>query len=105
MILGANFFVTPSDSLAVMAANADCIPAYKSGLTGIARSMPTSQAPDRVAEKLGIECHETPTGWKFSVTYLMLTAQRYVVKKASVRVLTIFAKKMAYGQCSIGLIF
>lgn len=65
MILGANFFVTPSDSLAVMAANADCIPAYKNGLVGIARSMPTSQAPDRVAEKLGIECHETPTGWKF----------------------------------------
>ncbi|NOQ77564.1 MAG: alpha-D-glucose phosphate-specific phosphoglucomutase [Methylococcaceae bacterium] len=65
MILGANFFVTPSDSLAVMAANAQSIPAYKSGLTGIARSMPTSQAPDRVAEKLGIECHETPTGWKF----------------------------------------
>ena len=65
MILGANFFVTPSDSLAVMAANAQCVPAYKSGLTGIARSMPTSQAPDRVAEKLGIECHETPTGWKF----------------------------------------
>ena len=65
MILGANFFVTPSDSLAVMAANAHCIPAYKDGLTGIARSMPTSQAPDRVAEKLGIECHETPTGWKF----------------------------------------
>jgi len=65
MILGANFFVTPSDSLAVMAANAQCVPAYKSGLSGIARSMPTSQAPDRVAEKLGIECHETPTGWKF----------------------------------------
>jgi len=65
MILGANFFVTPSDSLAVMAANAQCVPAYKAGLTGIARSMPTSQAPDRVAAKLGIECHETPTGWKF----------------------------------------
>ncbi|MDC9724917.1 MAG: alpha-D-glucose phosphate-specific phosphoglucomutase [Gammaproteobacteria bacterium] len=65
MILGANFFVTPSDSLAVMAANAQSVPAYKSGLTGIARSMPTSQAPDRVAEKLGIESHETPTGWKF----------------------------------------
>ena len=65
MILGANFFVTPSDSLAIMAANAYCIPAYKNGLTGIARSMPTSQAPDRVAAKLGIECHETPTGWKF----------------------------------------
>ncbi|MDB2705701.1 alpha-D-glucose phosphate-specific phosphoglucomutase [Pseudomonadota bacterium] len=65
MILGDNFFVTPSDSLAVMAANANCVPAYKEGLAGIARSMPTSQAPDRVAEKLGIECHETPTGWKF----------------------------------------
>lgn len=65
MILGANFFVTPSDSLAIMAANAHCVPAYKGGLTGIARSMPTSQAPDRVAEELGIECHETPTGWKF----------------------------------------
>ena len=65
MILGANFFVTPSDSLAVMAANAQLIPAYKHGLSGIARSMPTSQAPDRVAEHLGIECHETPTGWKF----------------------------------------
>ncbi len=65
MVLGANFFVTPSDSLAIMAANAHHVPAYKSGLSGIARSMPTSQAPDRVAEKLGIECHETPTGWKF----------------------------------------
>lgn len=65
MILGANCFVTPSDSLAVMAANFALVPAYKSGLTGIARSMPTSQAPDRVAEYLGIECHETPTGWKF----------------------------------------
>ncbi len=65
MILGNNCFVTPSDSLAIMAANADCIPAYKDGFTGIARSMPTSQAADRVAEKLGIESHETPTGWKF----------------------------------------
>lgn len=65
MILGANFFVTPSDSLALLAANANCVPAYQNGLAGIARSMPTSQAPDRVAEKLGIECHETPTGWKF----------------------------------------
>jgi len=65
MILGANFFVTPSDSLAVLAANAAVVPAYKSGLKGIARSMPTSQAADRVAEKLGIEAHETPTGWKF----------------------------------------
>lgn len=65
MILGNNVFVTPSDSLAILAANAGSVPAYKNGLTGIARSMPTSQAADRVAEKLGIEAHETPTGWKF----------------------------------------
>lgn len=65
MILGDNIFVTPSDSLAILAANAGLVPAYKKGLSGIARSMPTSQAADRVAEKLGIEAHETPTGWKF----------------------------------------
>ncbi|MEL6397454.1 MAG: alpha-D-glucose phosphate-specific phosphoglucomutase [Cyanobacteria bacterium J06626_4] len=65
MVLGQNFFVTPSDSLAVLAANATLVPGYRDGLAGIARSMPTSQAPDRVAEKLGIECYETPTGWKF----------------------------------------
>ena len=65
MILGQQFFVTPSDSLAIIAANAHLIPAYKVGLSGIARSMPTSQAPDRVAAALGIPCHETPTGWKF----------------------------------------
>lgn len=65
MILGRNFFVTPSDSLAILAANANLVPGYRQGLAGIARSMPTSQAPDRVAEKLGIECYETPTGWKF----------------------------------------
>ncbi len=65
MILGRKFFVTPSDSLAVLAANATLVPGYREGLTGIARSMPTSQAADRVAEKLGIPCFETPTGWKF----------------------------------------
>lgn len=65
MILGRRFFVTPSDSLAVLAANATLVPGYRTGLAGIARSMPTSQAPDRVAEKLGIDCYETPTGWKF----------------------------------------
>lgn len=65
MILGRNFFVTPSDSLAVLAANATLVPGYRNGLAGIARSMPTSQAPDRVAAKLGIDCYETPTGWKF----------------------------------------
>ena len=65
MILGNNFFVNPSDSLALIAANATLIPGYKDGLSGVARSMPTSQAADRVAEKLGIDCYETPTGWKF----------------------------------------
>jgi len=65
MIMGRQFFVTPSDSLAIMAANAHHIPGYRNGLAGIARSMPTSRAADRVAKKLGIECYETPTGWKF----------------------------------------
>jgi len=65
MILGRHFFVTPSDSLAVLAANADLVPGYSGGLSGVARSMPTSMAVDRVAEALGIECYETPTGWKF----------------------------------------
>ena len=65
MILGRGCFVTPSDSLAIMAANAHLIPGYKEGLPGVARSMPTSQAVDRVADALGINCYETPTGWKF----------------------------------------
>ena len=65
MILGRNFFVTPSDSLAVLAANAHLVPGYRKGLPGVARSMPTSCAVDRVAERLGIDCYETPTGWKF----------------------------------------
>ncbi|VAW80082.1 Phosphoglucomutase [hydrothermal vent metagenome] len=65
MILGHQCFITPSDSLAVLAANAHLTPGYKQGLAGIARSMPTSQAADRVAERLGIEMFETPTGWKF----------------------------------------
>ena len=65
MVMGDYFFVTPSDSLAVIAANAHLIPAFEKGLKGIGRSMPTSQAADRVAEKLDIPCYETPTGWKF----------------------------------------
>lgn len=65
MIIGRNFVVTPSDSLAVMAANATLIPAYKAGLAGVARSMPTSCAVDYVAKALGIPAYETPTGWKF----------------------------------------
>lgn len=65
MILGQNFFVTPSDSLAVLAANATLVPAYANGIAGVARSMPTSGAVDRVAAKFDVPCFETPTGWKF----------------------------------------
>ncbi len=65
MITGSNIFVTPSDSLAIMAANAHLIPGYAQGLRGVARSMPTSQAVDRVAACYNIPCYETPTGWKF----------------------------------------
>lgn len=65
MIVGQQLVVTPSDSLAIMAANATLVPAYKKGLSGIARSMPTSTAADLVAKELGIPLYETPTGWKF----------------------------------------
>ncbi|MBY0490411.1 MAG: alpha-D-glucose phosphate-specific phosphoglucomutase [Gemmatimonadaceae bacterium] len=65
MILGRRFFVTPSDSLAVLAANATLVPGYAEGIAGVARSMPTSAAVDAVADALGIPCFETPTGWKF----------------------------------------
>lgn len=70
MILGRGVYVTPSDSLAVLAAQAAHVPRYAGGLKGVARSMPTSAAVDRVAEKLGIDCYETPTGWKFFGTLL-----------------------------------
>ncbi len=65
MILGEGFYINPCDSLAVIAANAQLLPAFKSGLTGVARSMPTSRALDRVASALDIDCYETPTGWKY----------------------------------------
>ncbi|UOA27316.1 alpha-D-glucose phosphate-specific phosphoglucomutase [Pseudosulfitobacter sp. DSM 107133] len=70
MIVGKGTYITPSDSLAMLAANAHLVPAYKNGIAGIARSMPTSAAADRVAEALGIPCFETPTGWKFFGTLL-----------------------------------
>lgn len=65
LIIGRNIFVTPSDSLALLAANAHLAPGYAKGIAGIARSMPTSMAADRVAERLKVKCYETPTGWKF----------------------------------------
>jgi phosphoglucomutase len=65
MIVGKNAYVNPSDSLAILAANAHLVSGYQHGLSGVARSMPTSRAVDRVAKALEIECYETPTGWKF----------------------------------------
>ncbi|MFQ8430358.1 alpha-D-glucose phosphate-specific phosphoglucomutase [Amaricoccus sp. W119] len=65
LVIGKGIFITPSDSLAMLSANAHLAPGYAGGLAGIARSMPTSGAADRVAEKLGIGIYETPTGWKF----------------------------------------
>jgi len=65
MILGSGCFVNPSDSLAVITANTTCVPGYKEGISGVARSMPTSSAVDIVASALNIPCFETPTGWKF----------------------------------------
>jgi len=70
MILGRRFYVTPSDSLAALTLNATRAPGYARGIAGVARSMPTSRAVDRVAAQLGIECYETPTGWKFFGTLL-----------------------------------
>lgn len=70
MVVGKQLYVTPSDSLAVLAANAHLAPGYARGLAGVARSMPTSAASDRVAAKLGIGSFETPTGWKFFGTLL-----------------------------------
>ncbi|HEV2565258.1 MAG TPA: alpha-D-glucose phosphate-specific phosphoglucomutase [Microvirga sp.] len=70
MIVAPKLFVTPSDSLAILTSHAHLAPGYAKGLAGVARSMPTSRAADRVAAKLGIDCFETPTGWKFFANLL-----------------------------------
>jgi phosphoglucomutase len=70
LIVGRGLVVSPSDSLAVIAANAHLVPGYRGGLAGVARSMPTSRALDRVAASLGVPCHVTPTGWKFFASLL-----------------------------------
>jgi len=70
MIVARGLFVTPSDSLAILTSHAHLAPGYAKGLSGVARSMPTSRAADRVAKKLGINCFETPTGWKFFANLL-----------------------------------
>ncbi len=70
MIMGRQFMVSPGDSLAIIAANANRIPGYRDGVAGIARSMPTSRAVDRVAAYMGVDCYETPTGWKYFANLL-----------------------------------
>ncbi|HZR37680.1 MAG TPA: alpha-D-glucose phosphate-specific phosphoglucomutase [Nevskia sp.] len=70
MILGRGIFISPGDSLAMLAAHLDKLPGYRGGLKGLARSMPTCRAVDQVARALGVECHETPTGWKFFANLL-----------------------------------
>lgn len=70
MILGKQFMVSPGDSLAIITANASRVPGYRDGISGVARSMPTSRAVDRVAAYMGVDCFETPTGWKYFVNLL-----------------------------------
>ena len=102
MITGKHIFVTPSDSLAIMAANARLIPAYSGGLAGVARSMPTSQAVDRVAAKLNLPAMKLPLAGSSSVTCWMPVILLYVERKVSAPVPIMFVRKMAYGRCYSG---
>ena len=104
MILGRNVFVSPSDSLAMLAANAQLIPGYAEGLAGVARSMPTSRAVDCVAAELKIPCFETPTGWKYFGNLLDADGSPYAAKRVSARVRTMCAKRTASGRCCSGSI-
>ena len=105
MVVGRRFVVSPSDSLAVLAAHATLIPGYAKGLAGVARSMPTSTAADRVAKSLGIPCYETPTGWKFFGNLLdagkvtLCGEESYGTGSDHVR------EKMACGPCCSGSIW
>jgi len=90
MIVGRGCYVTPSDSLAVIAANAHLAPGYAQGLAGVARSMPTSAALDRVAKARGLPCFATPTGWKFFGN---------LARNRRAPGLTMCAKKTGYGRC------
>tara|TARA_Y100001968_G_scaffold308425_1_gene327173 strand:+ start:2609 stop:4258 length:1650 start_codon:yes stop_codon:yes gene_type:complete len=113
MILGQGCFVNPSDSLAVLTANANCVPAYSNGLAGVARSMPTSSAVDVVAKHLGISCFETPTGWKFFGNLLDAnqiticgeesfgTGSNHVREKDGIWAVLFWLQILAYKQCSV----
>ncbi len=113
MILGNYFFVTPSDSLAIIVANAHLIPGYKDGIKGVARSMPTSQAVDLVAKRLEIPCYETPTGWKFfgnllddnRITFCgeesFGTGSDHVREKDGIWAVLFWLNLLAIKQCSV----
>ncbi|WP_422037171.1 alpha-D-glucose phosphate-specific phosphoglucomutase [Roseibium sp.] len=114
MILGRNFYVSPSDSLAVLTANAHLAPGYANGISGVARSMPTSGAADRVADDLGIECFETPTGWKFFGNLLDAgraticgeesfgTGSNHVREKDGLWAVLLWLNILAARKCSVG---
>ena len=102
MIVGRDAYVSPSDSLAVLAANAQHVPAYAGGLAGVARSMPTSGAADRVAEKLGIGMYETPTGWKFFGNLLDAGRSRSAARRAPAPARTTSARRTGFGRCCSG---
>tara|TARA_Y100001968_G_scaffold333945_1_gene401598 strand:- start:10577 stop:12229 length:1653 start_codon:yes stop_codon:yes gene_type:complete len=113
MILGRGCFVNPSDSLAILAANATTAPAYANGLCGVARSMPTSSAVDVVAKELGIKCYETPTGWKFFGNLLddqqitlcgeesFGTGSDHVREKDGLWAVLFWLQILAHKQCSV----
>ena len=113
MILGQRCFVNPSDSLAVLTANAELAPAYASGLAGVARSMPTSSAVDVVAKELDIDCFETPTGWKFFGNLLDAgritlcgeesfgTGSNHVREKDGLWAVLFWLQILAVRQCSV----
>ena len=113
MILGHRCFVNPSDSLAVLTANATLAPGYAGGLAGVARSMPTSAAVDVVAKDLGINCFETPTGWKFFGNLLDAgeitlcgeesfgTGSNHVREKDGLWAVLFWLQILAVRQCSV----
>ena len=114
MILGRHYFVNPSDSLAVLTANATLAPGYAQGLAGVARSMPTSAAVDVVAKELGIACYETPTGWKFFGNLLDAgritlcgeesfgTGSDHIREKDGLWAVLFWLQILAKRQCSVG---
>ena len=102
MIMGPNLFVTPSDSLALLAANAHLAPGYAGGLRGIARSMPTSRAADRVAAKLGIPGFETPPAGSSSATCSMPVRPRCAARRVRAPAPTMSGRRTACGRCCCG---